>query len=297
MKAYSEFKDHFAVGKPVNFYSMGSWSRDESMIDNFLALSSPLIVLKCNNLKAYKIENISMIKRLFGENEGEVLVEPPSYFKVISTPIKIKNHIIIDITYDEELSKKMSYLVSSSPTMDDVLRENELLKKKMNDVIKTNSILEAKVHELSREIEKLKVSGIASIITAEPVRKVPETKEPEKRVPETKEPENREPEKTEPEESSRFIQNFRTPPMDLTPQDVPWAILDFVCDCCGIQYLYKDLNMHESSYFHDDKPYYTKNTTLGSNHWRKDGGPIEEFTFDDQIECAFCAKKFKFFND
>jgi len=89
-----------------------SFGRDEKLLQSWIDLgeSKPIIVLKCDKLIGYKIENISMMKRLSNTNEGEVLVEGPAFFKVKSEPLKLKNYVIVDIEYMAEESKDKTYL-------------------------------------------------------------------------------------------------------------------------------------------------------------------------------------------
>jgi len=111
--AFDNYKSHFAVGKVVNFYSICSFGYDENLLDSFInkGVSKPTIVLKCEKIVGYKIENLSMMYKMNNSNEGEVLVECPSFFKVIKEPLKIKNHIIVEIEYILEKSADFSYLI------------------------------------------------------------------------------------------------------------------------------------------------------------------------------------------
>jgi hypothetical protein len=55
-----------------------------------------------------------MMPRLGYKNEGEVIVEGPSFFIVKSEPIKIKNFVIVEITFNEKLSQERTYLPYNS---------------------------------------------------------------------------------------------------------------------------------------------------------------------------------------
>jgi len=109
---WDNYKEHFAKGKPVNFHSVCSFGRDEKLLDDFInrGINHPVIVLKCDNISGYLIENISMMPRLGNKNEGEVIVEGPSFFIVKSEPIKVHNFVIVDIEFNERISKVRAYL-------------------------------------------------------------------------------------------------------------------------------------------------------------------------------------------
>jgi len=110
--AWDNYKEHFAKGKPVNFHSVCSFGRDEKLLNNFIkkGIDHPVIVLKCENISGYLIENISMMPRLGNKNDGEVLVEGPAFFNVKSEPIQIQNFVFVDITFNEKISHLRAYL-------------------------------------------------------------------------------------------------------------------------------------------------------------------------------------------
>jgi len=110
--AWEDFKNHFAKGRTVNFHSVCSFGRDENLLQDFINQGSkyPVIVLKCENIVGYLIEEFSMISRMRDINEGEVLMEAPSFFKVKSQPIKIQNFVIVEVEYDLKTSQIMAYL-------------------------------------------------------------------------------------------------------------------------------------------------------------------------------------------
>jgi len=124
--AWDNYRQHFAKGKSVNFHSMCSFGRDENLLQDFIdtGINNPVIILKCENVEGYLIEDISMVR-----NEGEVLVEGPSFFIVKRVPIKINNYVIVDIEFDERKSQIMSYL----PNIQQIeQKENEQRKKRSN---------------------------------------------------------------------------------------------------------------------------------------------------------------------
>jgi len=92
--------------------------------------NNPTIVLKCENIVGYLIEEISMMPRLGYSNEGEVIIEGPSYFTVIQEPLKINNYIIVELEQNYEKSKKFSYL--PIPKKWEIINENRKLKKRIN---------------------------------------------------------------------------------------------------------------------------------------------------------------------
>jgi len=105
--AFDDYENHFAIGKTINFYSVSSWGKHEKLLSSFIqkGTTNPTIVLKCDRIIGYLIEELSMMPRLGYSNEGEVIVEGPSYFTVIKRPLQINNYIIVELEQNYEKSK------------------------------------------------------------------------------------------------------------------------------------------------------------------------------------------------
>lgn len=110
-EAYDDYKNHFAIGKEVNFHSVCSFSVDENLVTSFYQIEGCFILLSCENVKGYIIDEISIMPRLpDGKTEGEILVEGPSFFRIVGAPLKVHNTIVISIQYDEKRSNMSAYL-------------------------------------------------------------------------------------------------------------------------------------------------------------------------------------------
>jgi len=80
------------------------------LLTHYLKGINPIIILKCENISGYFIDNISMIPRMGNKNEGEVIVEGPSFFIVKSEPIQVNNLVIVEIEYSQMISQVRAYL-------------------------------------------------------------------------------------------------------------------------------------------------------------------------------------------
>jgi len=84
------------------------------------------------------------------KNEGEVIVEGPSFFIVKGEPIKVHNFIIVDIQYNEKKSHIMSYLPKPRlPTTSELIPQTEQNKDE-------HVVFEREIRETLEKIEKEK---------------------------------------------------------------------------------------------------------------------------------------------
>jgi len=129
---WDNYKEHFAKGKSVNFHSVCSFGRDEKLLDDFInrGINHPVIVLRCENISGYLIENISMMPRLNNKNEGEVIVEGPSFFIVKIEPIKVHNFVIVDIEWNERISQVRAYLPNKRGEKERLIEQEKREKEK-----------------------------------------------------------------------------------------------------------------------------------------------------------------------
>ncbi|CUG86414.1 receptor-type protein kinase, putative [Bodo saltans] len=104
---YAEYKTHFAVGRPVNFYQFASFTTDMEQLQSFTRKRKPMIVLKCSNVNAFDVNEYSD-----PHTEAEVLVLPNSYFVVKSAPHKFHDAVIVEVEYLPDAS---SHRTSSGP--------------------------------------------------------------------------------------------------------------------------------------------------------------------------------------
>jgi len=148
--AFDNYKEHFARGKEVNFHSVSSWGKDENLLKEFMEnpQSPEVIILKCDNIMGYLIEEISMMPQ-----EGEIIVEGPSFFRVLKQPIKVYNSIIVEIEYDFEKSEIMSYLPDPNKGKDPKDQEINRLKQEIQRLKQENIQIGER---FEKEIERLK---------------------------------------------------------------------------------------------------------------------------------------------
>jgi len=153
--AWENYKEHFAKGKQVNFHSVCSFGKDENLLQDFIdrGSMSPVIVLKCENVNGYLIEDISMMPRLGNKNEGELLVECPSYFTVINQPIKLNNFVIVQIEHNIKKSQLMAYLpltTNDKKFTEEKLEKERLEKERLEKVRLEKERLEKVISEKER---------------------------------------------------------------------------------------------------------------------------------------------------
>jgi len=96
----------------------------------------------------YLIEEISMMPQ-----EGEIIVEGPSFFRVLKQPIKVYNSIIVEIEYDFEKSEIMSYLPDPNKGKDPKDQEINRLKQEIQRLKQENIQIGER---FEKEIERLK---------------------------------------------------------------------------------------------------------------------------------------------
>jgi len=87
---------------------MSSWGTDPNALPAFYENYDKIIVLTCRTLKGYFIRDLSMHR-----DENEILVEGPSFFKVIGCPRKEGKFIHVNVLYLSEESRNRSYLTLS----------------------------------------------------------------------------------------------------------------------------------------------------------------------------------------
>jgi len=175
-KAFDNYKVDFARDKQMNHCSVSSWSRD---IRNVLHLIErgryrATTVLYCKNIHGYSIKNISLNKIMGNKDEKEILVEGPSFFKVVNDPIKIDDLLVfvhMDFDYKTYMSKtylkftqswikKETEILNRTETISRVQKEeiqadNDKLIKRRTEKIKQ----EDRLHEIIDYLRKVKLGS------------------------------------------------------------------------------------------------------------------------------------------
>jgi hypothetical protein len=112
-RQYTNYENELKVGAAVNFYGFASFGRDEKKLNGFIGgQDRQIIVFSCDAVVGYDINELSMIPRLGGAAEDEILVPCPSFFTVNTVPRKIRNTVFVSLKFNEELSASRSYLAS-----------------------------------------------------------------------------------------------------------------------------------------------------------------------------------------
>jgi hypothetical protein len=108
--AFNEYATHFKKGNPVNLFQFLSFTQDPTSIKHITKSQRPIILLKCDDLIGFDIDDLSYQVRSGASREREVMVLPPAYFTVKTAPYKVHDFVIVDLMYHEEVSREGSFM-------------------------------------------------------------------------------------------------------------------------------------------------------------------------------------------
>ncbi|CUI14180.1 ankyrin repeat protein, putative, partial [Bodo saltans] len=108
--AFEDYTVHFARGSSVNLFQFLSFTMEPTSIEYITSSKRPMILLKCDDLVGFDIDDLSYQALSGSPREHEVIVLPPAYFTVKTAPYKINNFIHVDLIYHEGISREGSYM-------------------------------------------------------------------------------------------------------------------------------------------------------------------------------------------
>ena len=96
----------------MNFFQLASFSFDEACLKAFTggAANEKIIVFTCERVCGFLIDEMSMIPRLGGAPECEVLVPCPSFFRVSGTARLFRNVLTVPLEFDGAVSARRGYV-------------------------------------------------------------------------------------------------------------------------------------------------------------------------------------------
>jgi ankyrin repeat protein/serine/threonine protein kinase len=108
--AFENYSDHFARGSPVNLFQFLSFTMEPTSIEHITSSKRPIILLKCDGLIGFDIDDLSYQALTGAPREREVMVLPPAYFTVKAAPYKVNNFVHVDLVYHEGISRRGSFM-------------------------------------------------------------------------------------------------------------------------------------------------------------------------------------------
>ncbi|CUG06485.1 serine-threonine protein kinase, putative [Bodo saltans] len=111
------------VGSSLNSFQFSSFTTNLSSIQHFTGCGRPMILLRCENLIGFDIDDLSYLALTSHPLENEVLVLPPAYFTVKTKPFKVNNIVVVDLEYRVSESQKGCYSLEPNNFFLDRARE------------------------------------------------------------------------------------------------------------------------------------------------------------------------------
>lgn len=124
---HANYETQLSCGSSLNSFQFSSFTADIANIPFFTNSSRSMILLQCRNLIGFDIDDLSNQALTGHPREKEVLVLPPAYFTIKTTPYKLNNVVIVELEYHERESQEGCYSTFERRGDDERISEDSLL--------------------------------------------------------------------------------------------------------------------------------------------------------------------------